>query len=422
VEALAELEEEMALRTDSREELRELFAAAEVWHGNADGPGSETTRQALVDLRQDAHARRTSGPAPRSLGPLAAVALRHPSGTHEAVLLGTLHTAYFPDPEDNPVPGAIRRAIRDLEPSLVVAELDEDRAAEPSLVPQHVRGRMSVIHRQPPGEGAANGGGVSMEDPVLEDVIEALGEEAPGLPKLRRMALKIWTESSDSRLFENSFYLTALEANLRGDFGRDIRATLEATAAVGAPLVLGDLPLSNLMSEAALERTRSAFAERRSGMLSLVRSKEAFLRFEAARRRLTWSTMRKRGGADLDLLGRCCWLMEPLGAAYNSMLLALTEIRDPFLASALSEPEAIKAFEKRPGGSGHPPLAVAVLGTAHLPGVAAVLEAQGWKRLEAPSRGWPRGRPASRKPQGKARANRPTATRGARKGRAARFR
>jgi len=158
------------------------------------------------------------------------------------------------------------------------------------------------------------------------------------------------------------------------------------------PLLLGDLPFSGAFAPASLARTRLAWASSREQMLTFLKDKSAFTRFEGSKRRLLRGTMETRGGADLDLFGRACWLLEPVGHGYECMRSGLTALRDPFLASSFQEPAAVEALTPAPGAPGDapPPLAVAVLGAAHLPGVVAELQAHGFEPVEAPSRGWPK--------------------------------
>ncbi|CAK0829489.1 unnamed protein product, partial [Prorocentrum cordatum] len=401
-------------RTTRSRDLRALFAAGRppfcAVRGGGGG-GLEAAVQAFAALTAEARERRGGGPlAPVHLGPLAALAMRHPDG-REVVLLGSMHTSYMDG--EFPVAAAIREAVGLLQPSVVVAELDEDRATDAQLFPQSLRAKLDVHTRAVPATTVAPEGELCMEQSVVARALEEFGaDKVPSLEEVRRAATVLWERSSDERCFDNAFYLQAYESQLRGDFARDMRATVQAAADVGAPLILGDAPIAAAFGPAALAETRALFAQQREAMREFLADRAGFPLLEAAKRRVIRGALEDRRGGDQELYVRAGWLLEPTGLGHERMRQGLLEVRDPFLAAAFDEPAARAALEPRAGaGAEGPPLGVAVLGAAHLKGVAAALaQGGGYEPVGAPARGWPelRGGGAAK---GATRAGRPRAGR-----------
>jgi len=419
------LEEEMATLTDNRNELRECFEAARSLYTkrtvitNEFREELEATRRSLETILAEVQKQKQVG-APCSLGPLSAAVLVAGDTTdngarEEVVLLGSMQTTYG-IVEDNPQPAAVRQIIRHLCSPAVLVELDEAQAEdEEQELPPRLRYRVSKVpcrYTPPPTPQKAEfsfpwewGASPKQDDDDEEDVeveegvfkaaLKKLAERSASNVRLRRVQLQLWQDSSDERLFDNICCLGSIAMQMRGNSCLDAQAAFAAAAALDATLLLAEPPSSATWCGGgpSLSEVRQAFAARRGLMLEFLRDGKLYKTFETSRQQLLDSTMQSRGGADLAMLAACMDRLE-LGRGSQLLDAATLQARDAHFASAIMSPEAREVLLQQSQsqsslGKDPPPVLVALLGAAHLPGVQAKLVENGYIVIPEPTVGWP---------------------------------
>eukprot|EP00931_Biecheleriopsis_adriatica_P120816 TRINITY_DN95910_c0_g1_i1.p1 TRINITY_DN95910_c0_g1~~TRINITY_DN95910_c0_g1_i1.p1 ORF type:complete len:509 (-),score=120.13 TRINITY_DN95910_c0_g1_i1:9-1337(-) len=380
-----------------------------------------------VRLFEDLLAWLQSTQQPRSLGPLAVVALRHPSSGQEIVILGTPHCVAGLSADENPIPGAVARAIARLKPDLVAVELDAVRGThEFEKLPAQLRGRSPVFlpEEEPaetpsePGDllgglqgffGGSSHAELGVDEDLLQRVEASFGREGKSARGYIRALREIFTDSSDSCLAMNALSLDEFRFQDEGDWGRDATAAVRAAAKAELPVLLCDLPQEWTLSRVVPVYNR-AWVEAKERRLSFLGDEERAASYLQAEEKIVREAILERHGGDLPTLDYGLGLCRPaVGFAEAETRSLWLEERDPVMAKAVVAALQGRVRSTTGGEASLPKLKRAALqvGHCHVEGIAKQLVSRhGFEVVRAPEGGWKGSADASagkpRKPKSRA--------------------
>lgn len=395
-----EIEAELAKRTSLREELHFIVDEGRK-AAPPPGAGLEVFEELLTWLK--ALGNPVNALTVQSLGPLAVAALRHPGSGREVVILGTPHIVAGLSAEKNPVPAAVRQAIRKIRPDLVAVELDKARGnQELQKLPSSLWGRAAILLPAKELDAAAMGRipELRMDEGLLRQVKDSLGAGPMGGEGFVRAMQEIFARSSDGSLAINFLALCEHRFRAAGDWGQDATAAVEAAAKAGTPLLFCDFPQEWTLGK-VLPLYNSAWVQARRQRLDFLNDKARAVRALEAEELIRKDCVVAGHGGDLPALDYGLSLCRPAVGLVESeaRILWLAE-RDPAMAAAVDDALAGRArsVSGKAAVLNAAKRAVLMVGCNHVEGIAKQLIAtHGYQAVATPTGGWPpRGRSVER--------------------------